>query len=248
MLDRRAFLALLLVPLLGCDSCGPPPRTTLPDLDAKRRTGDIVLDGRLDEADWTHAQSTVRFVRTMDGMPGEPRVSARMLWDDEALWVAFEVEDDYLKSTFDPQTRDPHLWEQDAVELMVDPDGDGQGYFELQVSPTGLDFDTRFDTVRQPAPFGYPSWESDLEAAIDLRGTVNDETPDEGYTVEMRIPFSSFAAGSDPAPPPAPGDTWRIALYVLDARPEGQRGVGWSAPLVGDFHVPDRFGRVTFVE
>jgi hypothetical protein len=171
-----------------------------------------------------------------------------MLWDDESLWVAFEVQDDFLKCTYEPGTQDPHLWEQDTVELMIDPDGDGEGYFELQVSPTGLVFDTRFDTVRNPAPFGYPSWSSELEPGVAVRGTVNDEEADQGYTVEARIPFGAFAAGSDPAEPPNPGDTWRIALYVLDARPEGQWGVGWSPPLVGDFHVPDRFGRVTFVE
>jgi hypothetical protein len=33
----------------------------------------------------------------------------------------------------------------------------------------------------------------------------------------------------------------------MDARPGGsQRGEGWSPTLVGDYHVPDRFGRVTF--
>jgi hypothetical protein len=33
----------------------------------------------------------------------------------------------------------------------------------------------------------------------------------------------------------------------MDSREEGQRANGWSPPRVGDFHVPDRFGRVTFV-
>ncbi|MBW2461652.1 MAG: hypothetical protein JRH11_08395 [Deltaproteobacteria bacterium] len=116
----------------------------------------------------------------------------------------------------------------------------------LQVSPTGLVFDTRFDTVRQPAPFGYPDWQSGLEAGVDLRGTANDDEADQGYTVELRIPFASFDAGEGPAPAPTGTETWSIALYLLDVQRGGQRGVGWSAPLVGDFHVPTRFGRVTF--
>jgi hypothetical protein len=202
----------------------------------------------LDESDWARASRTEQFVRTMDGLPGEPVVTAQILWDDTSLWVAFEVQDDFLKCTFDRGSRDAHLWEQDTVELMVDPDGDGEGYFELQVSPTGLVFDTRFDTVRRPAPFGYPEWDSGLEPGVTARGTPNDDGMDQGYTVEARIPFAAFAEGNDPAEPPRVGETWRIALYVLDARPEGQRGVGWSPPLVGDFHVPNRFGRVTFGE
>jgi hypothetical protein len=32
----------------------------------------------------------------------------------------------------------------------------------------------------------------------------------------------------------------------MDARKHGQRAVGWSAPLIGDFHTLDRFGRVVF--
>ncbi len=249
MLPTSAALTLCVALAAGgCDGCGAEPRTAIPELSAPRRAAEITLDGELNEAAWQGAPVTERFVRTMDGTPGQPEVTARILWDDEALWVAFEVEDDFLKCTFDPDAVDPHLWEQDTVELMIDPDGDAQGYFELQVSPTGLVFDTRFDTVRRPAPFGYPAWQSGLESGVSVRGTVNDEDSDEGYTVETRIPFASFAEGSDPAEPPSPGDTWRIALYVLDARPEGQWGVGWSPPLVGDFHVPDRFGRVTFVE
>jgi hypothetical protein len=79
------------------------------------------------------------------------------------------------------------------------------------------------------------------------RGTVNDEGADEGYVAEIAIPWTAFAHGSPPASRPRAGEEWRIALYVLDARPGGgQGGVGWSPPLVGDFHVPDRFGRVIF--
>lgn len=239
------LLALATAPTLGgCDGCGPPPRTGIPELTASRSPGPVTLDGILDEPDWGNAPVTERFVRTMDGRPGEPVTTARVMWDDEHLYVAFEVADDYLLSTF--EAHDDHLWEQDVVELMIDPDGDGEGYFELQVSPTGLVFDTRFDTVRRPAPFGYPAWQSGLEAGVDTRGTANDDEADQGYTVELRIPFSALGPGPDAAPPPAAGDEFRIALYLLDAQREGQRGVGWSAPLVGDFHVPERFGRVTF--
>jgi hypothetical protein len=36
-------------------------------------------------------------------------------------------------------------------------------------------------------------------------------------------------------------------LYVMDVgQGEGQRAVGWSPTREGDFHVPARFGRVTF--
>jgi hypothetical protein len=44
---------------------------------------------------------------------------------------------------------------------------------------------------------------------------------------------------------PPEGSTWRVNFYVMDTqRGGGQRAVGWSPPLEGDFHVPARFGRV----
>jgi hypothetical protein len=237
---RAARLSLVSALLLAsCDACDAPPRTDIPELRVPRASGAITLDGRLDEAAWASAPRTERFVATMDGSSAEPEVTARMLRDDARLYVAFEVDDPLLVCGMEGD--DAHLWEADAVELMIDPDGDGLRYFELQVSPSRLVFDTRFDSPRQPAPFGHLAWQSGLVAGVDARGTVDDEAPDDGYTVELAIPWAPLGMSSPPG-----GETWRVALYVLDARSEGQLGVGWSPPLVGDFHVPDRFGRVAF--
>lgn len=238
-----ALWAWLSLPLAGC-SC-EQPRTSVPLYHAPCIDRAPEIDGHLDEAVWRKAPATEVFVNTMTGAPAEPRTTARMMWDETHLYVAFEVEDDFLKS--DLEGRDRHLWTQDAVEVMVDPGGEGRNYFELQLSPTGQIFDTRFDARRVPQPFGHTSWESGMRGAVVTRGTVNDDELDDGYVAELAIPWSAFAHGSPPASAPAPGEEWRIALYVLDLRPNGgQRGVGWSPPLIGDFHVPERFGRVVF--
>lgn len=242
-MTRGWAIAGLAVCIAGC-TC-EEPRTSIPLYRAPRAEAPPTIDGRLDDPAWQGAPETAPFVRTMTGEPGEPRATARITWDATHLYVAFEVADDYLRSDFPPGV-DPHLWEQDTVELMVDPDGDGRNYFELQLSPAERVFDTRYDGRRVPQPFGHTSWDSELHGATTVRGTLNDEAPDEGYVAEMAIPWEAFAAGPIPADPPEAGDEWRLALYVLDARPQGQGGVGWSPPLVGDFHVPDRFGRLRF--
>lgn len=211
---------------------------------ARRATGVLVLDGKLDENDWLSAQPTAPFVQTMTGAKGAFVASARVLYDEKHLYVGYRVEDDYLKCTFEKP--DDHLWEQDCVELMVDPDGDRRNYFEVQVSPTGLVFDTRYDSRRRPQPFGDVAWSSAARAGVAVQGEVNDDEDDEGYTVELAIPWRAFAAGATPAAPPTAGATWRMNFFVMDAREKGQRAVGWSPPLVGDFHTLERFGRVVF--
>jgi hypothetical protein len=242
---RAALMAAAVVGALGGCQCAGPPRTTIPELTAHRFATPPTLDGEL--GDWAGTAMTERFVDTMTGAASDPAAQARIGWDDAYLYVAFEIDDPFLRSTF--EAHDDHMWEQDCAELMIDPDGDGLGYVELQVAPTEVTFDSWFDSPRQPQPFGHIEWSSGIEASVSADGIVNDESDDDGYVVEARIPWSAFAVGPHPTSgPPRIGDTYRVALYVLDARREGQYGVGWSAPMIGDFHVPDRFGRVTFSE
>jgi hypothetical protein len=238
--ERRAE-ALRLPVALGRSLANDAP---LPELKVPRVHGKIVTDGKLDEADWKNAADTGAMVQTRSGAPGEFTASARMLWDEANVYVAFAVVDDYLKSTFDHA--DDHLWEQDTVEIMFDPEGDGRNYFELQVSPRSVHFDTRYDARRDPRPFGHVDWDSRVSAKAIAQGTPNDGAEDKGYVVELAVPFTAFATGDPPASPPTAGTVWRINFFVMDARERGQRAVGWSPPRVGDFHILDKFGRVQF--
>ncbi len=249
--DNRARAASIPVSASAAEAPTPTtivaperPAPTIAGLDARRASGPITIDGRLDEPEWRDATPTNAFVNTMNGSAAEPTASARVLWNDDAVYVGFDVNDDFLQNTL--TGRDAHLWGQDCVEIMVDPDGDGANYFELQVSPTGEIFDTFYDSRRVPQPIGHADWNAQIETRVVTRGTANDDADDQGYAVEVRIPWSSFQFGTSPAmgTPPS-GSTWRMNFYVMDTRRGGgQRAVAWSPPLEGDFHVPARFGRV----
>ncbi|MFK7992015.1 MAG: carbohydrate-binding family 9-like protein [Sandaracinaceae bacterium] len=218
-----------------------------PSLRAPQANMPIEIDGALNEAAWANAGRTQAFVNTQTGGRAPFTATVRTLWDDENLYVAFDVQDTFIQNTHDE--RDAHLWEQDAVEIMIDPGGEGRNYFELQVSPTGQVFDTRYDSRRNPRPIGHADWNADITAETSLRGTANDAEADEGYTVEIAIAWSSFNAGAPAASRPAPNARWRMNFYVMDqhsAEENDDRAAGWSPTLEGDFHVPARFGNVTF--
>ena len=222
-----------------------PPRAPPPATRASRAS-DIEIDGELDETSWTTSMRTRAFVNPGDGSSAPFEAFARLLWDDEYLYFGVEVNDTFLTNPH--EERDAHLWEHDAVELMINPSGDGRNYFEIQVAPTGQVFDTRYDTRRQPQPIGHADWDSEIEAAVNVEGTVNDEEADTGYTVEARIPFSALATGEPAASAPQANNTWRMNFYVMDSPAGGapQRAAAWSPTYEGDFHVPGRFGRVGF--
>jgi hypothetical protein len=134
---------------------------------------------------------------------------------------------------------------------MIDPEGDGDNrdYYEIQINPQNLVFDSRFDEYNKPrtdpdGPFGNQDWSAKLESAVSVQGTLdNDDDDDKGYVVEARIPWSSFDKAK--AVPPKPGDAWRLNLYAM----HDNSGVAWSPILgQGNFHKALRFGRVRWVD
>ncbi|MFS8069940.1 MAG: carbohydrate-binding family 9-like protein [Byssovorax sp.] len=213
----------------------------------------ITVDGKLDESAWTGAAGTGPFVDVGSGRtnPGIPvQGEARLLWDDTALYVGFEVLEAKVRGGWPAGAKDPHLWEKDTVEIMADPDGDGDNkdYYELQVNPQNLVFDTQYDGYNAPngngrGPFGHEEWSANLESAIVVHGTIDDDSDtDRGYTVEAKIPWASFTKALKS--PPAVGDAWRVNLYAM----KNNGGVAWSPILgLGNFHRASRFGRVRWI-
>jgi len=202
------------------------------------------LDGLLDDSAWGVANTTRAFVETRKGGDAPIQASAKFLWDEGYLYVGVDVHDTLLRASH--TGRDDHLWEQDCVELMLDPDGDEKNYFEVQVSPRGVVFDTRYDSRRMPQPFGHLDWDSRIRIGVSPRGDLDDKEADAGYTVEMAIPWQAFSLDGKPLAPPRIGDEWRANLYVMDLLEDRQQAAAWSSLGIGDFHVPRRFGILAF--
>ena len=231
-----------------------PSAGSLPVLWVPRRlpASPLVIDGKLDEPSWTHAAATGSLVNVGTGEApsgSELGANVKLLYDEQALYVGFAVFDDDLRGGFDPTLPDPHLWLKDTVEVMVDPDGDGDNrdYYEVQVGPQNLVFDSAFDSYNHPhvepdGPFGHQEWSANLKSAVALHGTLDDAVEDDGYVVEMAIPWASFQKAK--RTPPKPQDMWRMNFYAM----QNNGGVAWSPILgQGNFHKAARFGRVRFV-
>jgi hypothetical protein len=226
---------------------------TVPELSVDRleKTDKITIDGKLDEAAWKNAQVLPLVdVRTGDAPKDSPvNGSARLLWSDTNLYVGFDVQETNLVGGFPKTAKDPQLWTKDTVEIMIDPDGDGDNddYYEIQVNPQNLVFDTQYDHYNEPktepdGPFGHQEWSAKLKSAVTLDGTLDKpEDTDKGYVVEAAIPWKSFTKAKKT--PPALGDSWRMNFYAM----KDSLGVAWSPILdQGNFHKASRFGRVRF--
>lgn len=230
--------------------------TRVPKLQANRiaSTVQLKIDGKLDEDVWKDAATTGPFINVRTGDPDQGSAvqgSVRVLWNDKNLFLGFEVVDSNIVGGFDKSAKDPMLWTKDTVEVMIDPDGDGDNkdYYEIQVSPQNLVFDSQFDEYNKPktepnGPFGHQEWSSKLESAVVIDGTLDKpDDKDKGYTVELRLPWSSFSKAKKV--PPELGEHWRMNFYAM----QENSGVAWSPILgQGNFHKASRFGKMIWAE
>ncbi len=207
--------------------------------DVHQRQGDITVDGRLDESAW--AAATPLVFSSYDGKPTPVLATgARMLWDAEALWLAFEVTD---PDPFTPySTRDAPLYESEALEIFIDADGDKDVYVELQSAFSNVHFDAAFAGGQRKG----------METAYNVDFTTASTATATGYVQEWRIPVGALR--DVPGGAIAVGDRWHINLFRLERIRDAARtrvikteASAWSPPRVGDFHTLARFGVVHFV-
>jgi hypothetical protein len=222
------------------EGAAPEP---LPEYHTPRAAKAPVVDGKLDDDAWKAAPA-VNLTASVDGKPVSRKTTARVLYDDKFLYVAFDCEDPDVWGTL--LKKDDAIYNEDAVEIFLDANGDGKTYNELQVSPHNTNFDAAFITRRSNLEEAM-RWESGMKSAVTVRGTLdNDADKDEGWSAELQIPLEKLY--EVPRLPPQRGDKWRFNLYRLEhiVRRQQIEGQSFSPLFAGDFHHLPRFGWLVF--
>jgi hypothetical protein len=159
----------------------------------------ITVDGNLFE--YTDANAVEFFPSS-----GGNTVTVRVLWDDEALYIAFKVIDTQLNASV--TARDGNVWNDDSVEWFIDTLNDDGGSDDPN-SPYMLPDDyhgkinilnTQYDSQGTVSGNPASSWDGIWESAVQISGTINNNTDiDSGYTVEVKIPWTSIGYSIAPA-------------------------------------------------
>lgn len=255
-MKRWPFAVLAASLVAGLSSCLPPeppspqPADSPPAVRAaecRRAETRIKLDGVLDEVTWAKAPPLTNFAVFWEKRKPQTATKARLLWDDQYLYFAAEMEDSDLYA--DVKERNGMCWTNDVFELFFKPRAEERLYYEFQVNALNTPLEL---LLPSRGAGGYqrfaPVTELGLESAVRLDGTLNDwRDRDRGWTVEGRIPWKAFeAAGGRPKA----GTKWRFALCRFDysAALEAPE-LSSSAPLSQrDFHHYEDYGELTFVE
>jgi hypothetical protein len=156
----------------------------------------------------------------------------RVAWTEEELRVLFHAEDTHAWATL--TERDAPLYEEEVVEVFLDPTGDLASYFEIEVNP----LNAVLDLVLRRNRSGYAkdfAWRCE-----GLRTAV--VKTDAAWSAELAIPFRSLMAE-----PPKAGDCWRVNFCRIDRPPGVPRELtSWSPAGRANFHTPERFGTLQF--
>ena len=215
-----------------------------------RVDGKLKIDGKLDEVSWQKAKSTAPFVDISgEGFPTPKyETTAKMLWDDEYLYVGAILQEDDIKARL--TQRDTIIYYDNDFEVFIDPDWDGHNYFEIETNARGVIFDLMLDKPYRSGGNFMVQWDCPgLKLAIHREGTLNkSKDKDKYWSVEMAIPHKALTMNFNN--PLKAGNCWRINFSRVQWLKAGGPEENWVWTPTGkvDMHMPDRWGYLFFAD
>ncbi|MBT4064563.1 MAG: carbohydrate binding family 9 domain-containing protein [Candidatus Marinimicrobia bacterium] len=160
------------------------------------RTSDLIeIDGDFDDKGWQKATTTNNFLEFQPGDNINPteETEVKLTYDKNYLYVAFTAysNPEEIRASF--QKRD-QAWGDDFVAIVIDTYGDANSAIMIASNPYGIQMDALNQGDNEDESF---------DIIYESKGKITDE----GYQVEMAIPFSSLSF------PKKHIQEWKITFY-----------------------------------
>lgn len=249
ILPPSGFLQLLMFDCLMAAANNPSVHAPQARIEASPTRALIKIDGRLDEAAWAAAK-----VYALSPVPGADKSrgplretgTARLLWDEGALYVGLELRDSDIVARGDVDGL-YHYRLGDVAEVFLQPTGQ-PWYWEFYVTPRG-----KQSTFYYPsrAYLGLPSTlaaTNELTVAAQIQGPL-DRSGEEsrGWTAEMAIPKALLTRQGDRF---GPGGHWRLQVGRYNYSADLSALELSSLPILSqaNFHLTEEFLPLEFLE
>jgi hypothetical protein len=205
------------------------------------------IDAVWDKPQWKNVQP-VRIVNYMGTIPEfKPEAQAKMMYDDENLYVIFHVKDRYVRCITD-RINGP-VWEDGAVEFFFAPDENKPLiYFNLETNCGGTPLMHYNFVPRKESKELAVDDIKKVEIAHTLPGIIDPEMKEPvTWTLEYRIPISMLEKYSV-VTRPRKGIEWRANFYKIAENSSNPHYITWSVVEKDkpDFHRPEFFGKLIF--
>lgn len=202
------LLALFLVVNKGFSQAPNPPKSYV----CYKPDDKIIIDGKLNEKSWKKAEWTSRFEDIEGAKKPLPLQDTRvkMLWDNEYLYIAAVLDEEHIWAYQDK--KDQIVFHENDFEVFIDPDGDTENYYELEINAINNTFDLFLPKTYKKGGRAQIPWDiKNLKSAVSIDGTLNDgKDKDKSWTLEIAIPFNSLANENVAAIIPKHDSIWRI--------------------------------------
>ena len=183
---RALTIALLLcAPFAQAQDAKPATPESLPASAIPRLQGDIVIDGKLDDAAWQGAleQSLDYEIQPGDNIPAKAKTTVRIGYTDDAMYVSFKAQDpDPSSIRANLRDRDS-MFNDDWIGVFLDTFNDNRRGYEFVANPLGVQGDLIRDETNT---------NNQEDASWDGLWTSAGQLTAEGYEVEFRIPFTTL--------------------------------------------------------
>jgi Domain of unknown function (DUF5916)/Carbohydrate family 9 binding domain-like len=154
----------------------------IPTVHATLRSGEVDLDGVLDETAWRSAKAVSRFVQgePIEGAPAEEDTFVRVLFDESAIYVGAVMHEPDASLIGNQLVRRDDNGQYDYFEVSLDPNFDRRTGYQFRVSAAGVQRDVYlYDDTRDD-----DNWDAVWQSAVHRDST--------GWSVEIRIPLSQL--------------------------------------------------------
>ena len=167
-----------------------------PILEINRVQNAIIIDGDLTDLEWGQANGTDYFLEIEPGENTTPaeKTEVKVAYDDKNLYVAFWAFADPKDIRASFQKRD-QAWTDDFVAIFLDTYGDANTGTMIGANPYGIQMDAKNNGGGNDDPT--------FDLVYESQGKITDE----GYQVEMAIPFSSLSF------PDKEVQEWKVGFY-----------------------------------
>lgn len=230
-----------------------------------RTPSSLTIDGRLDEASWKSAAWSDPFIDIEGDSKPKPRLLTRvkMLWDDDYFYFGADLEEPDLWGTY--TERESIIFHENDFEVFIDSDGDTHEYYEFEINALNTVWDLMLVKPYRDGGPALDAWDiRGLKTAVHVRGSLNRPgDKDDGWSVEIAMPWKILEEAAPGQRPPKAGEQWRVnfsrvqwALDVKDGRyakrtdskgqPLPEHNWVWSPQGAVNMHMPERWGYVQF--
>ena len=224
----------------------------------------IKVDGKLNEHDWKQAVLISDFEDIEGASKPKPSFSTtvKMMWDSQYLYIGAVLEEPQLWGTL--KKHDDIIYRDHDFEVFIDPMGDGEQYFEIEINVLGTIMDLFMNKPYKKGGTFDMEWNTTgIQSKVIANGTINNNSDiDSSWTVEMAIPFTAISRNNRIASP-STTNPWRINFsrvqWTLEQdgksyrkklnqnnKPISEHNWVWNPTGVIDMHVPVKWGYLLF--